>query len=455
MSPAATKRVKAGQGSEKDGSVTKIGSSIPWRALAYGVVLAVVDCLAVTLAFLLAFSIRANLLPRLGHQLLAVVPADPYFQSPWLLLLVPVVFLYEGLYRRGMGVWDEIVRVLQSISFTALLAVAATFGIHSAEQYSRIVLITTWLLSLVLLPALRTYCRTRLLSTLPLRFLIVAGSDPRPETMSTIDTLQPCGYRHLGTVILDPVEPEAEIKRVVQSMVSNYRPDELLLDPQGLLEPDFRKLLRCLESSGVLVRVMSNLPVIMKLRASVHNVDGLLFLILTIWIKIDSRGAVFYSHRRLNSLGGTFGLFKFRTMHENADQRLREWMESGDARAEEFRIAFKLKDDPRITRVGKLLRKTSLDELPQLVNVLRGEISLVGPRPIVPDEAAKYGDDLQYLLMAKGGLTGLWQVSGRNDIDYQQRILLDSYYIRNWSVWSDVVILLKTVVVIWSRAGAY
>ncbi|TNF61208.1 MAG: UDP-phosphate galactose phosphotransferase, partial [Burkholderiales bacterium] len=111
--------------------------------------------------------------------------------------------------------------------------------------------------------------------------------------------------------------------------------------------------------------------------------------------------------------------------------------------------------DPRVSKVGRLLRRTSLDELPQLFNVLRGEMSLVGPRPIVRDELARYGDDAQYYLMVRPGITGLWQVSGRNDVDYEQRVYLDTWYVKNWSLWYDIAILFKTLRVVLRRQGAY
>ncbi|EBD5939350.1 UDP-phosphate galactose phosphotransferase, partial [Salmonella enterica] len=124
------------------------------------------------------------------------------------------------------------------------------------------------------------------------------------------------------------------------------------------------------------------------------------------------------------------------------------------ARAE-WEKDFKLKNDPRITAVGRFIRKTSLDELPQLFNVLKGDMSLVGPRPIVSDELERYCDDVDYYLMAKPGMTGLWQVSGRNDVDYDTRVYFDSWYVKNWTLWNDIAILFKTAKVVLRRDGAY
>ncbi|EJL6409364.1 sugar transferase, partial [Vibrio cholerae] len=122
---------------------------------------------------------------------------------------------------------------------------------------------------------------------------------------------------------------------------------------------------------------------------------------------------------------------------------------------EEWQREFKLKNDPRVTEIGKLLRRTSLDELPQLWNVFKGDMSLVGPRPIIDDELLRYKDDADYYLLAKPGMSGLWQVSGRSDTDYDTRVYLDSWYVKNWSLWYDIVILFKTITVVLKKEGAY
>jgi lipopolysaccharide/colanic/teichoic acid biosynthesis glycosyltransferase len=122
---------------------------------------------------------------------------------------------------------------------------------------------------------------------------------------------------------------------------------------------------------------------------------------------------------------------------------------------EEWEREFKLKDDPRISSIGHFLRLTSLDELPQIFNVIKGDMSLVGPRPVIKAELARYGDDVDYFLMVRPGMTGLWQVSGRNNVDYDTRVYLDTWYVKNWSLWYDIAILFKTIKVVFKREGAY
>lgn len=178
------------------------------------------------------------------------------------------------------------------------------------------------------------------------------------------------------------------------------------------------------------------------------------FLALALLIRRDG-GPALFGHKRIGKGGRVFKCWKFRSMVPNAQDALRELLEKDASAREEYARDFKLKNDPRVTRIGALLRKTSLDEIPQLFNVLRGEMSLMGPRPIVEDEKKFYHDRIADYMSVKPGITGLWQVSGRSDTGYDQRVYLDSWYVRNWSFWNDVVIGFRTFLVVLARKGAY
>ena len=177
-------------------------------------------------------------------------------------------------------------------------------------------------------------------------------------------------------------------------------------------------------------------------------------LYIALRIRRDGGPAIF-AHQRVGQSGKVFPCFKFRTMQVDAEERLRELLANDPAARAEWEREFKLRNDPRITPIGQFLRRTSLDELPQLFNVIRGEMSLVGPRPVIRAELARYGDDVDYFLMVRPGMTGLWQVSGRNDTGYDTRVYLDTWYVKNWSLWYDIAILFKTIRVVLNREGAY
>jgi Undecaprenyl-phosphate galactose phosphotransferase WbaP len=181
---------------------------------------------------------------------------------------------------------------------------------------------------------------------------------------------------------------------------------------------------------------------------AVLSLGAPVFVALGVLVKLTSRGPVFYVQQRVGRDYRSFGCIKFRTMRRDADHVLGRLLAESPDLAEEFRNDFKLKNDPRITRLGKFLRRSSLDELPQFLNVLRGEMSLVGPRPIVRKELPRYGERMDEVLAVRPGLTGLWQVSGRNNLSYDERVDLDVRYARHRSVWMDLKIILKTVGVI-------
>lgn len=203
--------------------------------------------------------------------------------------------------------------------------------------------------------------------------------------------------------------------------------------------PSASVMKRCVDLVGGILLLLALLPVM---------------LILALLVKRDG-GPILFRHKRIGANGKSFYCLKFRTMCVDAEQRLQKLLaEDSEARAE-WERDFKLKNDPRVTSLGHLMRQTSLDELPQLFNVIRGEMSLVGPRPIVTAEAARYGAAFRDYLGCRPGLTGLWQVSGRNDIDYDSRVHLDACYAREWSLVRDISILLRTVGVVFGRTGAY
>lgn len=179
-----------------------------------------------------------------------------------------------------------------------------------------------------------------------------------------------------------------------------------------------------------------------------------MLLIVAVIVRISSPGPILYRQRRIGRFGREFELWKFRSMYVNSDDILHSHLLANDEAAREWKRSRKLKMDPRVTKLGRLLRRTSLDELPQFLNVLAGDMSLVGPRPIVSAEKAQYRDAYFFYASARPGMTGLWQVSGRSDLSYHQRVALDEVYIRRWNLALDIQILWRTARVVWQSKGA-
>ncbi len=207
----------------------------------------------------------------------------------------------------------------------------------------------------------------------------------------------------------------------------------------NLLDPWARRVKRALDIIGCVMGGLLISPVV---------------AVIVMLIKLDSSGPAFYGHGRIGVGGRHFRCWKFRTMQLNAERLLEEYLQVNPDLRAEWEENQKLRDDPRVTRVGRLLRATSLDELPQLWNVLRGEMSLTGPRPIVDIEVPKYGEVYELYKRIRPGMSGLWQVNGRSDTTYAERVALDSNYVRNWSVWLDIVILARTLRVVMLGRGA-
>ena len=223
--------------------------------------------------------------------------------------------------------------------------------------------------------------------------------------------------------------------------VASYAPR---LEPAAVRSPERLLRYRVLKRGLDLLLVFVCLPVLLVLLAAV-----------ALAVRVTSPGPIFFSHRRIRSHGRFFSMWKFRTMCVNSAEVLEDYLAANPAARAEWRKDHKLKHDPRVTRVGEFLRRTSLDELPQIWNVLTGTMSLVGPRPIVAAEVEKYGEFFTDYCLVKPGVTGLWQVSGRSRLSYPQRVQLDRHYAHHWTLTGDMKILLRTLSSVANQDGAY
>jgi exopolysaccharide biosynthesis polyprenyl glycosylphosphotransferase len=469
-----------------------------WLALSGGLVLG--DAAAIGAAFALAYLIRFKMgLPFLEtpvHQL-AFYSSVVFWSLPAWLCVFALFRLYDR--HHLFAGFQEYTRVVNACTCGVVLTVVVSF-LDPSLFISRGWLVIVWLLSMAIdgtvrFGARRVVRRLRAKGILVSRTVIVGANDEGQalaeqliswpgsgaKVVGYVDSeSRPWSHAGQGLPILGSVRnlaqiiDEEEIDEIVVAMSAMGR-DELTdlyrsFGNTPNIEIRLSSGLFEILTTGVSVREIASVPLVTPQRVRIIGFDAMLktaldylgatlglialspiFLTLALAVRLDSPGPIFHRRRVLGREGTTFAAFKFRTMVVNADEVLARDPELKAA----FAMGYKLKTDPRITRVGAWLRRTSLDELPQLINVLRGEMSLVGPRMIAPDEAVRYGKWQMNLLTVKPGITGPWQVQGRSDIAYDERVKLSMNYIRNYSIWLDLEILLRTIPTVIQKRGAY
>jgi len=430
-------------------------------------------------------------------------------QSPsrylgWVLVVVVGLVLFLGRYQHyseRKPFWRELGEVFHNIFWLAVLDMA----LMSMARWnaSRLWWLLVWLLAAALVPLVRSAVR-RLLLRLNLwqRPTVLIGAGPNAaEAVLALRSEPLMGFEVVGCLAVPSDEPTPLIEgaelpplltpKLLHSL-SLHAGLQVVIALEHHESAEREKWMRQLTKWGVqdvsvipalrgiplygtdisyffshevaLLSVSNNLrhwPARLSKRAFDIAASLVLLVLLSppmlffVWRIRKDGGTAIFAHQRVGHNGKMFPCYKFRSMVVNAQEQLELLLAADPQLRAQWERDHKLKNDPRISAVGRLLRETSLDELPQLFNVLRGEMSLVGPRPIVTAELQKYGEDAEYFLMVRPGITGLWQVSGRNDVDYDTRVYLDTWYVKNWSLWYDIAILCKTVRVVFKCEGAY
>jgi exopolysaccharide biosynthesis polyprenyl glycosylphosphotransferase len=469
-----------------------------WRRLTAGLLL--LDGGALMAAFALAYLLRF----KGGLPLLQDVPHQLSFYSSVAFSTVPIwlgIFALFHLYDRhnlfaGFG---EYIRVVNAVTCGIMATIAVSF-LDQGLFISRGWLMLVWVFSILTVGGTRFAFR-RVLRLLRARGHLVArtvilGANEEGRALAEQFLHEPgCGVQVIGFVD-DSLNPGAAVvdnlgvlgaMQDLNRIIGGWDVDEIIVAMTAVTREDLLDLIRNyghmddleirlssglfeILTTGVRVTEVNYVPLVTPQRTRITGVDAFLkaavdytgallglivasplLLAITLLVKLDSPGPALHRRRVVGRGGKPFDAFKFRTMVTNADELLRQ----DPTLREAFEKGYKLKVDPRVTRVGRFLRRTSLDELPQLLNVLRGEMSLVGPRMIAPDEVARYGKWQTNLLTVKPGITGPWQVQGRSDISYEDRVRLSTQYIRNYTIWSDLEILLRTVPAVLKSRGAY
>ena len=424
------------------------------------------DLFAVFLSVFIAYFIALWLVPIFGELQNEFL----YYVNKPLVYIIPVfTLLYEGVYTKRYDFWHESYQVIKSLSLSFLLLMSYLALTKNIDHYSNIVILFSFAFMSILIPLFKNILKKKLYKLgMWNRKAKVYGNDSfindeifKNHYLGYVDA----GDDEAKTVFINSKDLDAqELKNIIDKEI-RQRHEVIfipLINDYNMMQSGIYELSNTRTNLVVFKNRLKN-----KFLVFVQQIFNYLLAILLLpvllpiigilayLIKKESSGPVFFSHDRIGKNGEVIPTYKFRSMFTDAKERLEKLLEDDEIR-KEWETNFKLKDDPRVTKIGAILRKTSLDELPQIFNVLRGEMNFVGPRPVIQKEIDQYyKDDAEYYFMVKPGITGLWQVSGRSDTDYDFRVATDKWYVSNWSLWLDIVILVKTVKVVLFREGAY
>lgn len=464
------------------------------------VFLALVDYGAIVLSILFAEYIRGNVLVYL-FPLLALFHVD----NTYTYIIVPIIYLfflaYGGLYNKRLPLWKSAEVLFKVCTYVSALMIVVMYFMKGADV-SRLFVCLIWLISFICLVITRCIVKRLLLNgNLWQKPVIVVGAGKTAELLANSFSKDGnLGYKIVGIIEdncqdkpLTRIYPNMGTFDNVDTVIMNSAVEDVIIAVPGLERNELLSLIYRIQpyvknitivpdlfgvplsnmevetlynEQTVMLRMKNNLSYwrnrmakrIFDVMAGVVILLMIIpvLLLIGIAIKFDSKGPVFHIAKRLGKKGELFWCFKFRTMYLDADAILADYFTQNPEAKEEWDKYAKIKGyDPRVTKVGNWLRRYSLDELPQIFNVIIGNMSLVGPRPYLPREREKMGYLAYTIFETVPGITGLWQVSGRNEITFEGRLQLDSWYVRNWSLWQDIVLLFKTISVVIFSKGAY
>ena len=459
-------------------------------------ILMLVDYSAILCAEKISFELRNILVPD-GGQL----------YIPWLAFFVICPFIYmiffhiNGIYTKRMQYWLSVKEIFKTNIYIVVTLIFIMFIAHIAGTTSRLFIFLLWIFSFLLIILFRFFLKIVLDKCKILRvpILIMGAGKTAALVLQELKNDIGLGYYFVG--FLEDNIPDKRVSAIIpqlgrfsdaKQVITKMQISNVLVIAPGLDDSTIQEIVYSLQpfvKEIAFIPDMGKMPlatldmeslidghvVIFKIRNNLsvwHNkafkfcfdmvctfigmiLISPILVFIGVWIYLDSPGPIIFKHTRIGKNGKEFYCYKFRTMCVDAEEKLKNLLKHDPQAKEEWEKDFKLKEDPRITKSGDFLRKTSLDELPQIFNVLKGEMSLVGPRPIVEAEVVRYSKYIADYYMVRPGITGIWQTSGRSDVTYDERVQMDTWYVRNWNVWLDIVLLWRTFKVVVEKKGAY
>ena len=430
------------------------------------IIFIVFDIFMISLAIYLAFLVRASLDILEPHT----ISLSVYLTFYPLYIIILSLFTYEGIYTYRYDFWHESRIIFKVIIFSAILVFAYLAMTKLITDYSRLVIGMSFIIMMIMIPLAKNITK-KLLYKLGLwqKKAKVYGNDAfltaEIYTNPYLGYIKPKHNQEPDTVFINSKEGDVKaLKKIIASEIKGKHEVIFipLMNDYNLTQSHIYEL----SNTRTNLIVFSN-RLKSKYRLILKNIFDLLLslmifpflipimLLIAFRLRLTAPNeSIIFSQKRLGKHGETFICYKFRTMHEDSDALLAKYLETHPEEIGYYQKYHKYQNDPRVTTFGHMLRKTSLDELPQLWNVFKNEMSFIGPRPYMLEESDKIGEDKETILSVKPGITGLWQVSGRNDVDFKSRLHLDVWYIRNWNLWMDLVILIKTIKTVLIKDGA-
>lgn len=481
---------------DSEKNIHKISFKDKYAYILLPLLLAALDYFAVLSAEQIAFTLR-NLLIK-HHGKLRITWLHFYIICPVIYLVFMNVF---QLYTRQMQFWRVIANTFKANLYAILTGILLMYVVQIAGTTSRLYTAFLWIIAFSLIILFRyivkkiaTWC-----GFLGEPVLLMGAGKTAEIVLDHISKDTGLSYRFIG--YLEDNKPNPVVAAMLPhlgsfaeaaAVIRKTGVQCVMVIAPGLTQQQIQNIIYDLQP---LVRKISFIPDLGTLPLSTMDIESLvdghvvlfrmrnnlknkwnraikfvfdmiltifggilispILLLIALWIKLDSPGPVIFSQRRIGQHGKEFSCYKFRTMCTDAKEKLEELLKRDFEARKEWEENFKLKNDPRVTNSGKFLRSTSLDELPQIFNVLKGEMSLVGPRPIISEEIHYYGKFIDDYYMVRPGITGMWQTGGRSDTGYDLRVQMDTWYVRNWNIWFDIVLLWRTMKVVVKKEGAY
>lgn len=421
----------------------------------------------------IVFSLKFTLYLRTNYliEYLPIYSGSNFQKYYWIIFVLLLVLIFEKIYFVRYDFWSDTKRIYKSL----ILSFVAVFTVISLSKmsadYSRAFLTLFFLVMFISLPFFKRLLKRVLfkINFFKQKIKIVGTSSLVDKMKKEISSNWYFGYKDVEkdyeVVVIISKNLSVERLQILIKRFSKFTKDIYIVPYMYHLDFTHTNVVdyfnirlsaihienRLLNYQNIFIKYLFEKTLVILF----FPFALLLHLFLAVLIKLDSKGSVFFKQKRLGRNGKNFSCYKYRSMYTNGDEILKDYLVKNPDEVEYYKIYHKYQNDPRITKIGRILRATSLDEFPQFFNILRGDMNLIGPRPYMLNEKNKIGKfNEDIILEVKPGITGLWQVSGRNKLTFEERVELDKWYIQNWSLWMDFVIFMKTIKVVLGKVGA-